>query len=587
VDLLVRDADVLVTMAGGEIPGGWVGISDGVVSGVGKPGTEPAAAEVISANGSLVTPGLINTHHHIYQNLTRSFAPIINADFWEWLTTLYKVWARLDEEAVYVSTVVGLTELALGGCTTTTDHLYVHPRSNLIDAEIKAARELGFRFHPTRGSMSLSRKDGGLPPDEVVQDDDEILADSERLVKTYHDPNAGAMVRIALAPCSPFSVTPALMQRTAELADRLDVRLHTHLLEDPGELSYCRRTFGCSSMEHFEQVGWGSDRAWVAHCVYPTEAEVSRLGGWRTGIAHCPSANSLYSKSIAPVRALRKAGAPVGLGCDGSSSADHASLWLEARTALLLARVKDGPAAMNARDVLEIATIGSAACLGREDGLGMLRVGAPGDVVVWSLDEIAFAGAHTDLVEAWLRCGPVRARHTIVNGKLLVRDGVPQSDMLHEALVAHRRISREWQRTVAPLVRARAPVPARAAHSVGRGTSGPEQQASRAGLDHEVDRAATRCRAMTTHDSPHSGPTLARLGDRERRRRPSCRRQLSTRCCAMRVSGPMAASGKLSFTFAGKSERPSTTARDKEPRSASTLATWVAGRFQLPGSAQP
>lgn len=445
VDLLVRDAELLVTVAGDEIAGGWVGISDGRVSGVGKPGTEPAATEVIQANGSLVTPGLINTHHHIYQNLTRSFAPIINVNLFDWLRTLYKIWARLDEEAVYVSTVVGLTELALGGCTTTTDHLYVHPRPNLIDAEIAAAREMGFRFHPTRGSMSLSEKDGGLPPDDVVQDDDEILADSERLVKACHDPGANAMLRIALAPCSPFSVTPSLMRRTAELAEKLDVRLHTHLLEDPEELSYCEKAFGCSSMEHFEQVGWGSDRAWVAHCIYPTAEEVVRLGRWHTGVAHCPSANSLYGKSIAPIRSLRNAGARVGLGCDGSSSADHASLWLEARTALLLGRLLGGPSAMTARDVLEIATVGSAACLGREDGLGSLQAGAPGDLTVWSLDEVAFAGAHTDLVEAWLRCGPVRARHTIVNGRVLVRDGVPQWAGLQESLSSHRRISREWQ----------------------------------------------------------------------------------------------------------------------------------------------
>ncbi len=450
-DLLIRDADVLATMAGEEIPGGWVAISDGVIVGVGKPGAEPSAKEVISASGCLVTPGLINTHHHIYQNLTRSFAPIINADFWEWLQTLYKVWSRIDEEAVYVSTVVGLTELALGGCTTTTDHLYVHPRPNLIDAEIKAASDLGFRFHPTRGSMSLSKKDGGLPPDEVVQDDDEILSDCERLIKTYHDPGANSMLRIALAPCSPFSVTPSLMQRTAELAEHLDVRLHTHLVEDRGELSYCLSTFGHSSIQHFEEVGWGTDRAWVAHCVFPTDEEVIRLGKWHTGIAHCPSANSLYSGSIAPVRALRDAGARVGLGCDGSSSADHMSLWLEARTALLLARIKEGPAAMTARDVLQIATVGSAACLGREDGLGTLRPGAPGDVVVWNLDEVAFAGVHTDLVEGFLRCGPVRARDTIVSGRLLVRDGVPLSNKLHDAVAAHRRISREWQGAAGPL----------------------------------------------------------------------------------------------------------------------------------------
>jgi cytosine/adenosine deaminase-related metal-dependent hydrolase len=242
------------------------------------------------------------------------------------------------------------------------------------------------------------------------------------------------------------------MRRTAELAETLDVRLHTHLLEDPGELSYCLSTFGRSSMDHFEEVGWGTDRSWVAHCVYPDDDEVSRLGKWHTGIAHCPSANSLYSKSIAPVRALRDAGARVGLGCDGSSSADHMSLWLEARTALLLARVKEGPTAMTARDVLEIATVGSAACLGREDGLGTLRVGAPGDVVVWGLDEVAFAGAHTDLVEAWLRCGPVKARDTIVKGRFLVRDGVPQAAGLRENLAAHRRISRAWQQDVAPLL---------------------------------------------------------------------------------------------------------------------------------------
>jgi cytosine/adenosine deaminase-related metal-dependent hydrolase len=451
-DLLVREAEVLVTMAGQEIPGGWVAVTNGVVVSVGKPGTEPTAREVISARGSLVTPGLINTHHHIYQNLTRSFSPIINAEFWEWLQTLYKIWTRIDEEAVYVSTVVGLTELAMGGCTTTTDHLYVHPRPNLIDAEIKAASDLGFRFHPTRGSMNLSLKDGGLPPDEIVQDDDEILADSERLVKKYHDPGANSMLRIALAPCSPFSVTSKLMQRTAELAEQLDVRLHTHLVEDLGELSYCEKTFGRSSIDHFEEVGWGTDRAWVAHCVYPTEDEVIRLGKWHTGIAHCPSANALYSRSIAPIRALRDAGARVGLGCDGSSSADHMSLWLEARTALLLARIKEGPASMTGREILEIATVGSAACLGREDGLGTLQPGAPGDLVVWSLDEVAFAGVHTDLVEGFLRCGPVRARDTIVNGKALVRDGIPQSDKLRDALGAHRRISREWQGAVATLI---------------------------------------------------------------------------------------------------------------------------------------
>src|SRR6266581_2304628 len=268
-DLLVRDAERLVTMTGEEIVGGWVAVTEGLVAAVGDAGSEPAAVEVMSARGCLVTPGLINTHHHIFQNLTRSFAPAVNATLFDWLSTLYPVWSRLDEEAAYVSAWIGLAELALGGCTTTTDHLYVHPRGSgdLISAEITAARELGVRFHPTRGSMSLSEKDGGLPPDSVVQDDDEILADSERLVARHHDPSWGAMVRIALAPCSPFSVTPGLMRATAELAERLDVRLHTHLAEDPDEDRYAAETFGKRTIEHFEDVGWGSDRAWVAHCI--------------------------------------------------------------------------------------------------------------------------------------------------------------------------------------------------------------------------------------------------------------------------------------------------------------------------------
>ena len=286
-----------------EIPGGWVAVSGGFVSAVGEPGREPPAEREIDAAGCLVTPGLVNTHHHLYQNLTRAFAPALDGDLFEWLRTLYPVWSRLDEEAAYVSAWIGLCELALGGCTTSTDHLYVHPRGagDLISAEIAAARELGFRFHPTRGSMSLSVKDGGLPPDAVVQQDDEILADSERLVALHHDPAPGAMVRIALAPCSPFSVTPELMARTAELAERLDVRLHTHLAEDIGENGYCETAFGCRPVEHFERVGWGSDRAWVAHCVHPNRAEIERLGRWGTGVAHCPSSNQILGAGLAPV----------------------------------------------------------------------------------------------------------------------------------------------------------------------------------------------------------------------------------------------------------------------------------------------
>ncbi len=452
-DLLVTGAELVATVDDDrrEISGGWVAARGGLVTAIGGPGDEPPEAdEVVRAEGCLVTPGLINTHHHIYQNLTRSYRPAVNGTLFEWLTTLYPRWALLDEEAAYVSAWVGLAELALGGCTTSTDHLYVHPRGggDLISAEIAAARELGVRFHPTRGSMSLSEKDGGLPPDSVVQDDDEILADSERLVRLHHDPSFGAMVRVALAPCSPFSVTPRLMEATAELAERLDVRLHTHLAEDPDEDEFAERAFGKRTIDQFEAVGWMTDRTWVAHCIYPNDAEVARLGAAGVGVAHCPSSNMMIGGGgIAPVAAFRAAGVPVGLGCDGSAS-DRlgVALWMEsARNALLLGRLRGGPAAMGARDALEIATRGSAACLGREGELGVLAVGSVADLVCWPLEGIAFAGALSDPVEAWLRCGPLAARHTVINGKVVVRDGSLVTPGVEEMLARHRTIATRMQ----------------------------------------------------------------------------------------------------------------------------------------------
>jgi cytosine/adenosine deaminase-related metal-dependent hydrolase len=442
VDLLVRGATLVATVDDDrrEIAGGWVAITDGLVSAVGGPGTEPPAREVLRADGCLVTPGLINTHHHIYQNLTRAHRPATKASLFDWLTTLYPLWSRLDEEAAYLSAWVGLAELALGGCTTSTDHLYVHPKGggDLITAEITAAVELGMRFHPTRGSMSLSQKDGGLPPDSVVQTDDEILADSERLVALHHDPSWGAMVRIALAPCSPFSVTSELMVATAELAERLDVRLHTHLAEDADEDTFAMETFGRRTIDQFEEVGWGTDRSWVAHCIYPNHDEIERLGRWGTGVAHCPSSNMMIGGGgIAPVADFRAAGVPVGLGCDGSASTDSASLWMEARNAMLLGRMRGGPASTGARDALEIATRGSAACLGREGELGVLAVGSVGDLVCWPLEGLPFAGAITDPIEAWLRCGPVSARHTVVAGRAVVRDGLLAAPGVDDILARH------------------------------------------------------------------------------------------------------------------------------------------------------
>jgi len=451
-DLVVAGAELLATVddTNREIGGGWVAVTAGLITAIGGPGDpRPPAATVIRADGCLVTPGLINTHHHIFQNLTRSYRPAVNGSLFGWLSTLYPLWAGLDEEAAYLSAWIGLAELALGGCTTTTDHLYVHPKGggDLISAEIAAAGELGFRFHPTRGSMSLSQKDGGLPPDSVVQPDDEILADSERLVQRHHDRAWGAMVRIALAPCSPFSVTPELMRKTAELAERLDVRLHTHLAEDPDEDRFAAEHFGRRTIDHFEDLGWLTDRSWVAHCIYPNPDEVRRLGAAGVGVAHCPSSNMLIGGGgMAPVAELRAAGAPVGLGCDGSASTDHASLWLETRGALLLGRQRKGATAMSARDALDIATRGSAACLGRRGELGTLAVGAVGDLVCWPLDGVAFAGALTDPIEAWLRCGPVAARHTIVAARPVVADGrlvhPDVDDVLRRHRVAATRIQR-------------------------------------------------------------------------------------------------------------------------------------------------
>jgi 8-oxoguanine deaminase len=436
-DLLLRNARLLVTMDGSrrELAGGWVAVTGGLVQAVGGSGDEPPpAAEVVDVADCLVTPGLVNGHHHLYQNLTRAFPPMTDKPLFGWLQSLYPLWRAIDEEAVYASAFVGLAELALSGCTTSTDHLYVHPQGagDLLGAEVAAARELGIRFHPTRGSMSLSEKDGGLPPDDVVADDDEILAASEAAVAAHHDAEHGAMVRIALAPCSPFTVTEELMVRSAELAERLGVRLHTHFAENAEDDAFSLSTFGCRPMEYLERTGWCTDRTWVAHCVMPNDDEVQRLGAAHIGVAHCPSSNMILASGIAPVVAMRAAGVAVGLGVDGSSSADAGSLWLEARQAMLLAKLRDGAEAATARTSLEMATLGGAACLGRTGELGVLAPGAVADLAVWRLTGPVYAGAVADPVEAWLRCGPTAAWHTIVHGRFIVRDGeVVHPDLPH------------------------------------------------------------------------------------------------------------------------------------------------------------
>ena len=448
-DLVVVNARCVATVDDQrrELDGGWVAVTDGLVSGVGT-GVAPPATTVLDATDCLVTPGLVNAHHHLYQNLTRAFPPMTDKPLFGWLQSLYPLWRSLDTEAAHVSAWVGLAELALAGCTTSSDHLYLHPAGagDLLSAEIDAARDLGMRFHPTRGSMSLSVKDGGLPPDDVVSDDDSILAASAEAVERHHDRAHGAMTRVALAPCSPFSVTEQLMVRTAELAEQLDVRLHTHFAENAEDDEFSLATFGCRPMEYLERTGWCTDRTWVAHCVMPNHDEIRRLGAAGVGAAHCPSSNLILSSGIAPVVALRTAGVHVGLGVDGSSSADSASLWLEARQAMLLAKLRDGAAAGTARMALEMATIGGAGCLGRIGEIGQLTVGAVGDLAVWPLTGPSFAGALADPVEAWLRCGPVSARHTVVNGMPVVRDGVLVSPRVGEMLGSHARLARSMQR---------------------------------------------------------------------------------------------------------------------------------------------
>lgn len=447
-ELLIANARCVATVDDQrrELDNGWVAISAGLIDAVGD-GPPPAATTVIDATDCLVTPGLINTHHHLYQNLTRAYPPMTDKALFGWLQTLYPLWRALDTEAVHVSAWVGLAELALAGCTTSSDHLYLHPQSagDLLTAEIEAALDLGVRFHPTRGSMSLSEKDGGLPPDDVVADDDEILAACAEAVARHHDRSFGAMTQIALAPCSPFSVTEQLMVRSAELAEQLDVRLHTHFAENAEDDEFSLATFGCRPMEYLERTGWCTDRTWLAHCVMPNDDEIRRLGKAGVGVAHCPSSNMILSSGIAPVVQLRAAGVSVGLGVDGSSSADAASLWLEARQSMLLAKLKDGAAAGTARMALEMATVGGAACLGRQGELGVLTPGAVADVAVWSLTGPSFAGAIADPVEAWLRCGPAAARHTVVDGRAVVRDGHLVSDRLPEMLQAHDRLARQLQ----------------------------------------------------------------------------------------------------------------------------------------------
>jgi 8-oxoguanine deaminase len=429
VRLLIHDARLVATMddARRRVPGGWVLIEDDHIAsvGAGEPPTDGVDRR-LDARGKVVLPGLVNTHHHLPQTLTRNVPRVQEAPLFRWLVELYEVWRGTDAEAVEVAARVGLGELLLTGCTTSTDHLYLFPRGHerLIDAEIAAARDLGIRFHPTRGSMSRGRSQGGLPPDDVVQDEDVILADSRRLIREYHDPRPRAMTRIALAPCSPFSVTDDLMRRTADLARENGVRLHTHLAETKDEETYCLEMHGVRPVEYVRRMGWLGPDVWMAHSVHLSPDEVALFGETRTGAAHCPSSNFRLGSGIAPVRALLDAGAPVGLGVDGSASNDCSNMLAEARQALLAHRIGNDPSRwLSAEDVLWMATRGGAACLGRDD-IGSLEPGKAADVILIETRRLSYAGASSDPLAALVFTPfPEPVDTVIVNGRVVVEGG--------------------------------------------------------------------------------------------------------------------------------------------------------------------
>ena len=425
--LLIKNALRVATMddARAELSDADVLIRGRVIVSVGKNLEAPEDARVLDARGCVVLPGLVNTHHHLVQTLTRAVPAVQDAKLFDWLVYLYQVWRHLTPEAAGVGAEVGLSELLLTGCTTAADHTYLYPRgqTGLVDAQIEAARKLGIRFHPTRGSMSVGESKGGLPPDDCTQDEDEILKDCERLVKEFHDPAPYAMTRVGLAPCAPFSVSPELMKTSAAQAKKWGVRLHTHLCETLDEQAYCLERYKMTPMEFIESVGWLDGNAWFAHMVHVSDEEIKLLAKTKTGVAHCPSSNFRLGSGIAPTRQYLDAGVPVGIGVDGSASNDSGDMLGEARMAMLAPRVKTGVKSMPARDALWMATRVGAAVLGRDD-VGQIAAGKAADLAIFDVDKVDFAGALHDPVAALLFCGTGhRSKWTIVNGHVVVEDG--------------------------------------------------------------------------------------------------------------------------------------------------------------------
>lgn len=426
---LIADIAFLMTgnVLGQELRDAYVVVDDNVITaiGTGAPVLDSPADRVVSGARMLMMPGFVNTHHHLYQTLFRNVPQVEHAKLFDWLTFLYEHWKYIDEEAVYTSAQVGICEMLKTGVTTTTDHLYLYPYGNnaIIDAEIRAARDVGVRFHPTRGSMSLSKKDGGLPPDSVVQTDEEILVESERVIHRYHDRGRYAMTRIALAPCSPFSVTTDLMRQTAALAEREDVLIHTHLAETQDEEEFCLQTFGFRPVDYMEEVNWLTPRSWFAHIVWASDADIHKLSEHTCGMAHCPASNMRLGSGIAPVTVMKQTNMRIGIGVDGSASNDTNSFIGEVRLATLLQRVKYGADALTSREALAMASMGGARVLRMDSDIGSIEVGKAADLIMWDLDTLEFAGGLHDPFTAPVLCDAKQVSLNMVNGRVLIENG--------------------------------------------------------------------------------------------------------------------------------------------------------------------
>ncbi|MBI5566588.1 MAG: 8-oxoguanine deaminase [Chloroflexi bacterium] len=444
--LLLRNIHTLITMnpQRQQIKEAAIYAHDNVIEFAGPladlPPDRATADRVVDARGMIVLPGLVNTHHHLYQTLTRCIA--VDSGLFNWLKTLYPIWARMDGEAVYVSALTGMAELILSGCTTASDHLYLFPNGAKLDDEIRAAEEIGLRFHASRGSMSLGESAGGLPPDSVVESEAAILKDCVRVIETFHDPKPGAMTRIVVAPCSPFSVTRDLMREAAALARQYQVQLHTHLAETYDEDDFCKQMFGVLPVEYAEQVNWLGDDVWYAHSVHVRPQDITLMARTQTGAAHCPSSNMRLASGIAPIRAMIDAGVPVGLGVDGSASNDGSHMLGEARQAMLLQRVMGNPSGLTGLEALELGTLGGAKVLGRDD-IGSLEPGKCADFIGINLDRLDYAGAQHDPQAALVFCAPQRVDLSVINGRIVVEDGQLLTADVGKITEQHNRISKK------------------------------------------------------------------------------------------------------------------------------------------------